>query len=401
MLFAQRCLSFPTLWHPLGADRRSCYKTAAAFGWCLPSSKSQMAVDSVNPLLAQLLRARLAATAEEDNPTDDLQHVLPLLGALSTLASALFTHSRRPRSSRLSTLASLVAWAVSYWLTCARSRRSVTLRGTLKTEAAALIGHIEALPPSSSASGSSRELGTQTDAPPMLAPPLLAPPMLGGGAAPPPPPPPPPPPLPFGAPTPQRRPTAHELMGGMALLRKAASGEEMGGPTPIKKNASDLAGARSLGISLEQLQGVSLKRLGTPRASTEEALKRPTPEILKARAKLRTVEEKAASPLGESTEIASPPPPIAVALRPRRRSSGRRRAPLSPLANGNGSANAGTRQVLKRRFRTSPKDQVGPAAEGGESEKVAPQKAVPPPTPEANRGSRAWDIFADFGGDFM
>ena len=91
-----------------------------------------MAVDSVNPLLAQLLRARLAATAEEDNPTDDLQHVLPLLGALSTLASALFTHSRRPRSSRLSTLASLVAWAVSYWLTCARSRRSVTLRGALE-----------------------------------------------------------------------------------------------------------------------------------------------------------------------------------------------------------------------------------------------------------------------------
>ena len=183
-------------------------------------------------------------------------------------------------------------------------------------------------------------------------------------------------------------------MGGMALLRKAASGEEVGGPTPIKKCAADLAGARSLGISLEQLQGVSLKRLGTPRASTEEAVRRPTPEILKARAKLRTVEEKAASPLGESTEIASPPPAIAVALRPRRRSSGRRRTPLSPLANGNGSANAGAR--LKRRFRTTPKDQAASAADSG-----AGEEAAPPPTPEETQGSRAWDIFADFGGDFM
>ena len=177
-----------------------------------------------------------------------------------------------------------------------------------------LLSHIDAQPASARSvaahpSGHSCEQGTQTDAP--AAPALLKPPPLASGAAVPPPP--PPPPLPMlaaasSAALPVARPTAQQLLGGLAGLRKAVSvdeGARDGGRTiGLKKRASDLAGARPAGgfaVSIEDLEGVKL-RAAPSRTDAEPPPQHCTPEMIKARTRLRAVqhEERPATPLGAS-----------------------------------------------------------------------------------------------------
>ena len=97
-------------------------------------------------------------------------------------------------------------------------------------------------------------------------------------------------------------------MGGLSGLRKAvtATGAEdaAGGR---KKKASDLAGARGLGVSLEQIKAVKLRKSNAVGAEESPPKKKEsTPEVLKVRQKLKAAKLKAASPEAQDRSPLSP-----------------------------------------------------------------------------------------------
>ena len=261
-------------------------------------------------------------------------------GALATLRLILAS-SRKQRHARLASgAAALLAWVAAYWL--ARRKRDHTqrqqhsaaednqsaMRSTLQSEAATLLDwldqheHTEAV--ASTASTTTCDASAQTDgvwtaAPPhSLAPPPL--PSVGSGLLPPPlpssasmPPPPPPPPLPLSGIGSTRRavggmPSAADLMSGIAGLKRAEQREDGvgAGGAAVTKQARDLAGARPAGgveISLAMLESVQLKA-----SSAAEAPPKPreaTPEMMKARSRLKRIERPRTPKLGSPLAAAA------------------------------------------------------------------------------------------------
>ena len=313
-----------------------------------PSAFFQLA-GMANKLLPALLRARLSPLEPHDATGRHLMRV-NFIGVLATFH--LF-YARRPRARLAALLVSVLSWVASSWLALSRERWAMTLRNALKHEASTLLQAIEAMPPASTTCDSSaqteREALPPSDAirelassmalahtlyggprdpvaaqPPLLAPPpILLPPAIGHGMAPPPPPPPPPPPRPPTAPASVRLPTAHELLGGLAGLRKKVDDNGEGGPSACKKSAADLAGARGLGVTLADLSAVTLRATAgraAELAAPAPSPKLPTPEAFRARSRLKAV---AAAPSRDKGATRAKRRPLA--------SSGRR-LPLSPLA---------------------------------------------------------------------
>ena len=256
-------------------------------------------------LLKQLLQSRLAACAPDASDAVASERKLSQSISVSSLVSLagvaatiqLMLADRRRRTLRMLTgAAAVIAWAVSHWL--ARSRRAiqdaVSMRSTLHSEAATLLAHLEKqritplpLP--------NHTIATQTDpwspppqiqAAPMPPPPCIpAPPPipLAGAMAPPPPPPPPPPMLSRRPPGGVGMPSAADLMTALSGLKQRSVGDESSEDAG-KKDASTLAGARSMGISLDALLSVKLKAASSvPAECDDQKPAASTPEVIKAR----------------------------------------------------------------------------------------------------------------------
>ena len=279
-------------------------------------------------LLMQLLKERARLAAADDAPAAaaaspaswssclDFSTLVHLAGVAATLRLML-----RRQSSRLTGAAALAAWAASYWLSRSRvtGPESRRIRSTLHQEAETLIAHLQQQPHLQRVVERS-ECATQTNAawmqpsahaapmaPPQLPADGLAPPpiLLTGGA----PPPPPPPPPPMGTPAghigrrPAGMPSAADLMSALGGLRRAEA-EVSDGDGERKKDASTLAGARSMGISLAMLEGVKLKAATKQPDAPASEVAEVTPEPVRLRRQLKHI-ERSATPVGRTPGGAS------------------------------------------------------------------------------------------------
>jgi hypothetical protein len=275
--------------------------------------------------LRQLLQSRMVATSGDDDSfvtslNRSLNHSLlaSLAGAAATIQMIL-AGPRRHALRRIGGVVALLAWAASYWLARARDRALQDAAGTrsaLHSEAAMLLARLENLSPPSLPLRMS-DCASQTDAwspprsalPPHMtaAPGALAPPpiaMQPGAVLPPPPPPPPPPPAMMLGARPRSAagvPSAADLMMALGGLKQRSAAMDDDGANADdasgKKDAATLAGARSMGVSLDALLSVKLKVASNPEGNDEakkEAVS--TPEVVKARRRLKQT-QKPASPV--------------------------------------------------------------------------------------------------------
>ena len=253
-------------------------------------------------LLTQILRARsrFSPPASNEHAASDGN----MLRTMAGLAIAIIVAMSRGKRVRLGRAVALwLSWRMlDRWLTLRRER--TLLHEALKSEAKALLRHIETSPRVSTTRVQSTSAGTQTEA--ALAPPavLAPPPLAAGSLAPPPlpplgavpPPPPPPPPLAARASRPALggMPSAAQLALGLSGLRRADVNDG-DGDGDGRKDAANLPGAKLAGgmtVSLEMLQAVKLREKKA--GSTPQKPKEETPEALRQmrRLKARSREEE-------------------------------------------------------------------------------------------------------------
>ena len=362
-----------------------------------------------HPALKALLAARLLPSEVLDIRTRNIDPciLIQLAGAASTLHVLASAAEPRKRPWRVSGIAALVAWAASYWLSRSRRTREdemLSHRKRLHSEAATLLAHLEQLPVQASGISRSTQTDPWTPPPRPLQAPLLAPPPLPGGAlAPPPilmagggavPPPPPPPPVPLLK-TPMRPggprgvPSAADLMSALGGLKRAESCEDsQAGGAHLRKDAALLPGARSMGVSLDMLTSVTLKAAKASKPCDEAASgdappKEDTPEVLRARRRLKRI-ERPATPVGKT------PPASGVAL-PASSQEGRTRPPQFEAATLSSAARA-TETVALIRRQGSPRKKAGDAhkpaqAFGTASSKLRHEWASPSSQPSGQEAS--------------
>ncbi len=199
----------------------------------------------------------------------------------------------------------------------------------------------------------------------MLPPPVtpgLAPPPLAAAM------PPPPPPTPGAPMSVMRRrqqgggmPSMADLASALGGLKKAEEGGGAGAEA-LKKDASTLAGARGLGVSLEQI--VSVKLRAAPSAQPISRKKAPTPEGVSLRTRLKRVTPAATT--RPSPTIAKPQAKPALSSL-RSAQAGRRPEPKPPAASDLDPASAALGR-LKRFVSAAPASKVGSKVEEKEND---------------------------------